>query len=463
MGRGGGRLPTLLHVLLTLLAAAAVAATAQYTPTPHGALVAVGGVYNVEMAVEGMTSFRLSVVNGTSRIPTRLTTGNMVVAKTAFANFTVGTSGTLVALHTAFGSVTINTATGSIQLSDAAGKTLTTAALPLSDPAPTPATDVGGAGVTGNNTCPSPHAGWDAVNPQRSSTYPNGIPGATQASCCAACDADVHCTAWVYATDDEAPNCWPLAAMAGVDTGANQRILGGVVPPPPPPPAATLRLTFHNLSAGSQILGSGTDGGAAQTLVRTSAQASTNNMGSWTPSFWCSDGWSVLGVSPFVDSGPTARNHYPVAWSRDAPGSVTLAIMGGSDGAPNVDVYLTPAATLRAHVSGQAALEGPPAMLPRYALGFLACRWGEGGWGVEHAWWGVCRWAAVAYAVSGSVGWDGSMDWDGSVGWGGVGGRGEWCGAAHSCVDGDMTGGGSSSCVVLCDPACGVGTFQTDG
>ena len=144
------------------------------------------------------------------------------------------------------------------------------------------------------------------------------------------------------------------------------RVLGA----PPPPPA--LAFSFST-SAGAAFLGSGTDGPAAQTMERTKAQAQVYNTGSWTPSFWCSDGWSMLAVSPRVDAGDGVHGTgtYPVNWARSA-GSVSINVGGSS----SADLYLTPAKDLKAHVVAQAALEGNAALLPMYAMGFWACRWG---------------------------------------------------------------------------------------
>lgn len=145
---------------------------------------------------------------------------------------------------------------------------------------------------------------------------------------------------------------------------------------PPPPPGHT---AFHfTVTSGATFMGSGTDGGAATTLTRTSGSASVNNRGSWTPSFYCTDGWSALAVSPFPNANgvsPTGSSKYGVDWSVSG-GSLTVNVLGGSDGSPGVDLYLTPAPTLRDHVTRQAVLEGFPPVPPLYTLGFLACRWG---------------------------------------------------------------------------------------
>lgn len=68
--------------LLALLAPLAVLA---YTPTPHGAVVTLRTGYTVEIAVEGVTTFRISALNGTTA-PVQIAT-SMVAPKVAYATF----------------------------------------------------------------------------------------------------------------------------------------------------------------------------------------------------------------------------------------------------------------------------------------------------------------------------------------------------------------------------------------
>ena len=216
-------------------------------------------------------------------------------------------------------------------------------------------------------------AGWDALYGVRSPNFPNAATVVDQAACCAACDADYACYTWVYSTDPVSPNCWPLESLGDVDIYAPNRVLGGALPPPPAAPVAVITLSTK---FGAEFLGSGSDLTYADTLPRIAGIASVAQSSTWTPSFWCSDGWSALAVSPFLNSGEGARNQYPVSWDVRTNTTVDVYIQGGSGGAPSIDLYLTPARTLREHVTAQAALEGLPAMLPRYALGFLAGQWG---------------------------------------------------------------------------------------
>lgn len=73
------------------------------------------------------------------------------------------------------------------------------------------------------DTCTRVFPGSDAVSPVRSPTYPNGATVASQAACCALCNNDGFCNAWVFAAPSE---CWPLAATGGMQTGVSNRVLG---------------------------------------------------------------------------------------------------------------------------------------------------------------------------------------------------------------------------------------------
>jgi alpha-glucosidase len=84
----------------------------------------------------------------------------------------------------------------------------------------------------GNGTQP----GTDASGSTRSPTFPGGLSGTTEASCCEACAGDANCVAWVWSDGsdpDPTGNCWPLASF----DGTNQH-KGRVFSPIPPTPAA---------------------------------------------------------------------------------------------------------------------------------------------------------------------------------------------------------------------------------
>ena len=376
--------------LACLSLALGAAHASSYTPTAHGALVALPQAgLSVELAVEGLTSFRLSL--GNVSVPAQIST-SMVVPKTQYAAFTVLTAGSLVNLSApGLGSLAVDTASGVVTLSSAAGAVLTT-----SDPLtsalagrrawPTIASSLPAlqAGGGRNDTCANRQPGMDVSGPVRSQGFPNGLAGQTEDQCCAACNTDPTCIAWVWSDGshpDPAGDCWPLSGYSGAHQQSG-RVLGGFTPPPPPPPPGTTSLRF-SASSNAAYMGSGTDGGSSQQLGRTQAQAQVFNTGSWTPSFYSTDGWGMMGVSPFPNTAGTnpgaANGVYGVHWQKDGSG-VQINILGGSGpsgpGGGSVDLYLSPASTLRAHLGAQAALQGHAAVPPRYALGFFACRWG---------------------------------------------------------------------------------------
>jgi hypothetical protein len=358
-----------LLILLPVLASFSALASA-YTPTPHGALVTLPGNVQVELAVEGLYSFRVS--SATGKAPVQVIT-SMVSAKTQYAPFTLSAIGQQgVNLSAPFGSMFLDGASGSFALADANGMILA-----RSDSLISPASrDFGSRFARARDACAGPTcSSCDVIAPERSPNFPNGTTVENEIACCAACNTDAYCASWVYATDAESPNCWPLARNNGT-TPAPNRLAGGVLPPPPPPSTS---FTLSGLSAGAEFLAAGTDGPGAQTLARSAVQALVVNKGSWTPSFWCSDGFGALAVSPFEDAmdGTDGSNTYPVAWEvSPGGGGVVITVLGGATGSPGVDLYLTPAKGLREHVAAQSALEGFAPVPPRYAMGFFACRWG---------------------------------------------------------------------------------------
>ena len=359
-----------------------------FTPTPHGAVVQIGTLF-VELAVEGLTAFRVSVNNGTAPLqhPT-----SMVSSKPAFAPFTpTAPNGFLLQLSApGLGALAIDPA-GSLTLYDAAGAVLTTSA-PLATATgrtyawphltgnlPVPPQRLGR-----NDTCPPRQNGMDVNGPIRSDGFPNGLAGKSEDECCAACNSDPTCISWVWSDGthpDPAGNCWPLKGYSGTKQSTG-RVLGGFAPPPPPPPPGTTVFSFAT-PQGATFVGSGTDGGAATTLQRTGAQAQVFNTGSWTPSFHCNGslsgpvgGWSMMAVSPFSSTNTRGGSGvYPVAWSASG-GGVEVRVLGGDGGSGGVDLYLMPAAGLREHVMVQADLQGHAAVPPRFFFGFIACRWG---------------------------------------------------------------------------------------
>ena len=322
----------------------ALSSAAAYTPTPHGALIQVGDLY-VELAVEGLTAFRVSVRTGSA--PLQQAT-SMVAAKPAYAPFSVLTPGTLVNLTApGVGSISIDAASGTLTLCDAAGGVLAASSAPpatrgavawphLAGGLPPPPQRLGH-----NDTCPPRQDGVDVTGPIRSDKFPNGLAGQTEDACCAACNTDDSCISWVWSDGthpDPAGNCWPLKGYSGTNRVAG-RVLGGFAPPPPPPPPGTTSFKFA-VAPGATFVGSGTDGGAATALARSGAQAQVFNTGSWTPSFHCSAGWSMMAVSSFSSTDPQRGSGvYPVKWASGG-GGVQIDVMGGDAASGGVDLRL---------------------------------------------------------------------------------------------------------------------------
>lgn len=55
----------------------------------------------------------------------------------------------------------------------------------------------------------------DALNPQRSSFYPNGTHAISVTGCCDSCLGASDCKSWVFAPDFGEINCWPLRSAHG--------------------------------------------------------------------------------------------------------------------------------------------------------------------------------------------------------------------------------------------------------
>jgi hypothetical protein len=102
---------------------------------------------------------------------------------------------------------------------NASAAAITTAALTIT------VVDDGGAPP---DACASPRAGFDVSNPRRSPAYPNGLNDTTQATCCAACNSDAFCTAFVFnsAPGARGNNCWPLSGYSALVPAAD-RLTGG--------------------------------------------------------------------------------------------------------------------------------------------------------------------------------------------------------------------------------------------
>lgn len=80
-------------------------------------------------------------------------------------------------------------------------------------------------------TCSTPQPGTDVSTSTRSANFPNGTTVANQQACCNACLSDPTCTAgWVYDTQADNPNCWPLNGYGGT-VPAQNRVWGPMTNP----------------------------------------------------------------------------------------------------------------------------------------------------------------------------------------------------------------------------------------
>eukprot|EP01065_Artemidia_motanka_P034902 TRINITY_DN42891_c0_g1_i1.p1 TRINITY_DN42891_c0_g1~~TRINITY_DN42891_c0_g1_i1.p1 ORF type:complete len:918 (+),score=321.35 TRINITY_DN42891_c0_g1_i1:69-2822(+) len=183
------------------------------TPTPHGVSVKIGDA-TVELAVAGTTHFRVGVSysGDTTAMPSPL-----LAPVSKYAPFTVTKPAGGVGIKTEFGEARVNTATGAFQLLDPSGAALIDS--------PVLATHQGSHHA---DTCAKTSAGHDVKYSKRTPGCPDGLANQTQASCCAACNADADCTSWVFATSDPfgGKNCFLLAQAAGDQPAAN-RVTGG--------------------------------------------------------------------------------------------------------------------------------------------------------------------------------------------------------------------------------------------
>ena len=76
-------------------------------------------------------------------------------------------------------------------------------------------------------TCAAPANRTDVVDPVNSGRYSVGAAVADVGACCALCDGDESCTAWVFKADIvNGINCWPLTTYGGLKTGVADRVFG---------------------------------------------------------------------------------------------------------------------------------------------------------------------------------------------------------------------------------------------
>lgn len=332
------------------------ACSVKVTSTAHGVLFKVTD-HMVEIAVAGNSAIRVSV-SYTGSAPVVKDTP-MVAPQSVYAGFTPVCSNTVAGVATAFGTAIMDSVSGGFYLLDVNGNGLANSTSFSSF-------NAGGRdGAMGGDKCANAQANTDVVD----GTRVNVLQGQTQASCCQACDNEANCDVWIYASpghEDQGDNCW---LMQGVTTtkSASYRTVGGNITPPPPPPS-TVTITL-NRAQSALYYGAGAGGNNAQQLSQTSSSPHVVNTEFFTSHYWSTEGYAALGVSE-LDFDPATFYNYPASWN--AQGSNVEWTISGKQ----VDMYFMPAKTMSEGISVYWDLIGRPAMIPRYAFGFLACRWG---------------------------------------------------------------------------------------
>ena len=113
----------------------------------------------------------------------------------------------------------------------------------------------------------------------------------------------------------------------------------------------------------AKYYGSGAGSGTASKLSMTGAEPHVTNTEFFAPTYYSSDGYGALVASdlPFTPSNIAS---YPAKW-QSAAGTVTWTVEG-----TRLDIYLTPG-DHPTSISSLWSLTGRPAVVPRYAFGFM--------------------------------------------------------------------------------------------
>ena len=367
-------------VCLSYLAlATALSPAARLTPVNVNVTV---GSARVLLAVAGGGAFRVSVemdpnawAPSIQPLPTRMVAPNLIsAAATVFHGGAAGADA--IGIKASFGSVSVSPSTGILALSNAAGRVLS--AVPLLRPS---------SSLTSGGSCDT--AGMpstDKANGERLAA----MVVTRRSDCCGACESGSKgCDAWIFADPPEAGtgnNCWLMRGVTRTKQAAN-RTLGRVTGPAPGAGGVSLVLGG---AAGGRMYGSG--GGRSEAGVGGdpyAAAAATPVVGNtvwYVPTAWSTDGYAALGVASANHSAADLA-HYPVSWKRQ--NSSTAGAGAGPEAEAEAEevvwafegtaaeLYLMPAPTLKDGVAAIAALTGGmDSVPPRYAFGFLACRWG---------------------------------------------------------------------------------------
>ena len=73
-------------------------------------------------------------------------------------------------------------------------------------------------------TCEAPASSTDVKAAKRSAKYPLGFSASDRAACCAACEGDETCVAWVHEPSANGANCWPLADFGSATSAAGREV-----------------------------------------------------------------------------------------------------------------------------------------------------------------------------------------------------------------------------------------------
>jgi hypothetical protein len=335
-------------------------------PTPNGIIV-YSDLYSAELAVEGSSAFRVSLlVGGGGGIPKAISSP-MIVSKKTHASHVLVKHGNTVGIKTSFGSVTINQHSGALELTDAKSKLITSMSGPSTFSRYLNAHALG----TGNHTdaCTT-EADTDYYQPGQGPT----APATSAAACCTICE-EIAQKFFVWQPSGKC-YCKPNGQGKRHSPG---NTAGKCGPPTPTPGMMTLAFTS---ASDTKLYGSGAGKPSSHTLSRTGSNPHVQNTETFVPYYYSTDGYSALGVSRFTDAphAPPGAPEYPASYTK--PGStIKWNIMShdmSTNATANADIYLMPASSLKQGTSAYYALTGNVPLLPRYSFGFLACRWGEG-------------------------------------------------------------------------------------
>jgi len=219
----------------------------------------------------------------------------------------------------------------------------------------------GGAGGA-KDTCAGAVVGADAASPARSPSYPNGTRATSSAACCALCNADPACSAWVF---DEVANCYPLLSSGGSKPAVN-RTLGGGSGALPAGTSVAITFTGPGGSAVTWTPAMGVDDDA-------NLNGTYNALDCYTTPMQCNDVYvnsmrrGLLSTSGWAALDDTATGRFVAA--PDAPGG--MPTWWSADKVDSFDLYFHAYADLnfRGALAEWTSIMGRAPMLPQSAFG----------------------------------------------------------------------------------------------